>query len=219
MEILSHIIIALLVGIIAGFISSMPPGPTEAWIARRVLTPRHQSIGYFIFGIIVCDLLYAFIGFWGYFKYFKNSGYSHVVSFVGCGALVILGIYDFIKYRKEPVVSNETEIQDKKLTRVDDVAAGFFLCGFNPVFIVFWIFVAANLASAGIKLNLLNNAMMLVGIAIGDVVWYILFSHFVKLTAKKVHPKTLHYIQQAMSLGIALFGGLGLYEIFNSTTF
>ena len=193
----------------------MPPGPTEFWIARRVLNLQKPRLGYFIAGVIACDVLYAAIAFWGYYGVIQKSGFTLMISAVGASALVILGIYDFWKFRKEPMMITSGSKEIPKESIFDDFGSGFFLCGFNVVFILFWVFFAATLFGLGLKMQVGHNIAVLVGIVIGDYIWYKIFEWFVSRGKKRLSSRWFHWLQQSFSLGLCIFGMIALYEIFN----
>ena len=215
MFLITQIILSFIAGIIGGVISSMPPGPTEFWIARRVLNQEQPRLNYFIAGVITCDILYAGIAFWGYYGVIQKSGLTLIISAVGASALVILGLYDFWKFRKQPCLINEGLKDISNETVLDDYASGFFLCGFNVVFVLFWVFFAATLFGMGLKMQVVHNIAVLAGIVVGDCIWYKIFEWFVFRGKQRLSSSWFHWLQQSFSLGLCLFGVAALYEIFN----
>jgi threonine/homoserine/homoserine lactone efflux protein len=200
---------------VGGIVSSMPPGPTEFWIARRVLGSHKPRLNYFIAGVIFCDVFYAAIAFWGYYGAIQKSGLSLLLSAIGSSALIVLGIYDFWKFRKQPQIVSSKSDQTPNESIYDDFAAGFFLCGFSFMFILFWIFMAATLPSLGLKMTLYHNSAVLLGIAAGDLLWYKAFAWFINKGKHKLSPRWFHWLQQGFSLSLSLFGIIALYEILN----
>lgn len=194
----------------------MPPGPTEFWIAQRVLSSQKNRLNFFITGVICCDLLYAAIAFWGYYGVLEKSGLSLMFSAVGSASLMLLGLYDFWKFRSPPKLAPVKLENIRQETALEDFVSGFFLCGFNFMFILFWIFFATSISSVGLKMQGVgHHAALLVGIAAGDWIWYKVFGWFVHQSKSRLSPHWFHRIQQGLSLCLCIFGALALYEIFN----
>ena len=175
------VIIVLIAAIFCGIISSTPPGPINLLIADRILSNRKSSYVAFLSGIISIDILFAILAFWGYYQFLSESNFGVGLSIAGSIFLILLGTISL----KNAIKSEEELSPRGSQTRssfVKDYIAGFFLCGSNPGFLVWWVFVATKFESLGlIELDALLMLIIAIGIAIGYLIWFVLYIKLLKI--------------------------------------
>lgn len=198
-------------GVASGICSSAPIGPANLWIASATIPPIKpiKNIVFFSFGIICVDLLYAFIAFWGYFSYIKNSSLSSWVGVAGGIGLVVLG---FVETRSAKTsvdldVGKNIGKQSSNARGLRDFFVGSFICGSNPAFILFWVFVASQVGKLNIdSLTPASMTLILLGVAVGDLFWYSFFYLAAKKGMSLLSEKLIYYMRVSIGVCLILFG-------------
>lgn len=195
-------------GVLAGIASSVPIGPSNLWIANAALSSEKKMINALTFsvGVVVMDILYAWIAFWGYFAFFDETAVGSVLRWAGSGGLIVLGVFDFMATRKKPNLP-EAGCAEAKPALLDFVS-GAFLCGSNPAFILFWLFLVGVVDQYSWAEGLKTWTVLWVfaGIAIGDLLWYFGFYKLIELSSKYISERVLVRLRQVCALGLIVFG-------------
>ncbi|MCX6182225.1 MAG: LysE family transporter [Bacteroidetes bacterium] len=217
--IIGLVFILFFFGIGSGFISSTPLGPINLLIADHYLSRPRLAVIPFIVGIILADVLIAFLAFWGYHVFVEETNVGPYVAIIGGIIVVILGVVGVIgAYKSKNNAAQSHEPLPKTAGKKSlDFIKGVVLCGFNPGLLLFWILMASTLESitdklfgAGYEFDSLYYLLVLVGITIGEILWFILFIRLLKIGAQKFSNNILFYIRFSIS---ALLVGLGFYLI------
>lgn len=195
-------------GILAGIASSVPIGPSNLWIANAALSPNKKMINAltFSFGVVLMDVFYAWIAFWGYFALFDETAFGSVLRWGGSVGLIVLGVVDFLATRKKIALTEPVPTEAKPALL--DFVSGAFLCGSNPAFVLFWLFLVGVVDqyswSDGLKTWTVFWAFA--GVAIGDLLWYFGFYKLIELSSKYISEKVLVRLRQVCALGLIAFG-------------
>lgn len=203
----------LLAGIFGGLASSVPVGPTNLWIVNAVVPPKKsdRNIAAFLSGIIITDVLCAFISFWGFYTYFNKTTYAQGIAIVGAFALVAYGITELFKSK----AVDDIAIQEKKSNAHwgRDLFFGLVI-GSNPAFVVFWVFVAGALSGWGLNDVMSWPApMFYVGMVIGDLAWYIGFTLVMKKGVKYLSQKIIYMTRLGIAFSFIAFGISALIQL------
>ena len=211
---LASLVLLFFAGSIAGIITSLPIGPTNLWIAHAVLPPKKllRNIIAFVFGLIFFDVFYAFLAFWGYSEWFRNSSYASWALFIAGAGLIVLGSLGM----KSAFLANfEQEISDAQgpsLKLWGDFSSGLLL-GANPSFIGYWV-VVAGLVSEYSPPNAVDLGLYAVfaGIVVGDLLWYALFIATAKRYLTVVSPRLIRMSRFATATIFIALGVSVLWE-------
>ena len=213
------IIILFVFGIGSGFISSTPLGPINLLIADHYLARPRLAVIPFIVGIILADVLIAFLAFWGYHVLVQETNIGPYVAIIGGAIVVVLGVVGlFGAYKsKNNITENHAPLPKTAGKKSLDFIKGVVLCGFNPGLLFFWIFMASFLEGStdylfgeDYEFDNLYYLLVLLGIVIGEILWFILFIRLLKIGAQKFSNNILFYIRFSIS---ALLVVLGFYLI------
>ncbi len=91
--------------------------------------------------------------------------------------------------------------------RVRDFTKGLVLCGSNPAFLLFWVYVATTLEKYGIEAVSFGKIVwVLVGIVIGDLLWFSLFIKLLKMGAERLKGKLIRGVRVAISFFLIVLG-------------
>lgn len=223
MEYLLFLGFILAIGIGFGIISSTPLGPINLLVAENYLSEKKVKIVPFLAGVILIDSIFGYLTFWGFDKFL--SEYDMVGAGIGIfGGLAIillgaLGVYQQMKGKKNP----EKKVEIKKNIFLKSSTAsfskGFILCGSNPGFIAFWSWVAYNAKNwtgntfPEFEINFYNLLLFPIGIILGDILWFGLFTVLLKRGARRYSGSIIDKIRIIISWGLI---ALGLYTLYAS---
>ena len=195
-----------LAGIFGGFGSSCGVGPINLWMADAAFARRYKDISWFLLGVVVTDLCYAFLAAWGYHKLLIESPYLKYISYFGGMFMIIIGISLFTKKNTEHNKEKGREKQSWKYFFL-----GTVLTGSNPGFLLFWVFVINFLSDhIGISVDTILLAIFLLGVAIGDLAW---FGILAKIVGKFNRHENSKFIMQLRSFLAFAFIASGLWMI------
>ena len=102
-------LIYMFAGVIGGFCSSAPIGPINLWVADATLKNKDSELPVFLAGVIFCDMTYAGLASWGYYKWLEDGPLYSVFSISGGAFLIVLGILGFLQKNRNSQVKSNTE--------------------------------------------------------------------------------------------------------------
>jgi len=203
----------LALGCFCGVLSSIPIGPTNLWVARAVFPPEKPlpNVALFCSGIIITDAICAFIAFFGYHVYFEETQLSITLAVIVAIAVLVLGFLELQQTLKRDEGSEKKP--DRPGTTVRDFGIGLLL-GSNPAFIFFWLLVAETLNEWGFP-DLVSwpAPLFLVGIGIGDIIWYSVFFRLVKKGLSYFSRKFILTLRLSTAVGLIGFGAYALWGV------
>ena len=212
---LGLILILFFFGISSGFISSTPLGPINLLIADHYLARPRLAVLPFIVGIILADVLIAFLSFWGYHVFIEQSNVGVYAALIGGSIVVVMGVVGLVGAYKSKRKAEETHAELPKTAgkMSYDFIKGVVLCGFNPGLLFFWIFMASllqsmtdNIFGLDYDFNSYYYSLVLLGIVIGEILWFMLFIRLLKIGAQKFSNKILFSIRFSISALLVLLG-------------
>ncbi len=213
------IIILFVFGIGSGFISSTPLGPINLLIADHYLARPRLAVIPFIIGIILADIVIAFLAFWGYHTFVEDASVSSYVAVIGgiiVVALGVIGLTGALKSKQNAIEVHE-DLPKTAGKKSFDFIKGIILCVLNPGLWAWWFLMAGFLQSIidkffGIDYDFHSYFYLLVllGVLLGEILWFIFFIRLLKIGAQKFSNKILFYIRFSISVIIVL---IGLYLI------
>jgi threonine/homoserine/homoserine lactone efflux protein len=207
---MEHAFLYLIAGMIGGFCSSAPIGPINLWVADAVLQNRTQPLTRFLAGVIVCDMIYAAFAAWGYYSWLADETLKSAFHWVGGIFLIGLGIFGIFKNKDQKINQSEgkTSWRDSTLA---NFFAGFVMTGSNPAFLLFWV-AAIDVINRTISAHPspVAIAAFLLGIGLGDGIWFRALAALVKKGGAKLNPKLLGHFRLLIA---AVFIGIGVMAI------
>jgi threonine/homoserine/homoserine lactone efflux protein len=138
---------ALLVGLLFGFLGSIPvAGPISAVVLHRGLTGRAASGALVGLGCAFAEGGYAYLAFWGFSTYLASYAWLEPVSrALAAGMLIALGVV-FVRYRSP----QGTDEKDHADTAPKSLALGFTVTLLNPTLLATWSGATTTLFSTGL---------------------------------------------------------------------
>lgn len=197
-----EIISTLLAGAALGFASSSPLGVINLWVADVALARTERRLFWFLTGVIACDVTFAALAAWGYHAFFEGRIVADWLRLVGGLLLLFLG------WRQSVMLSvARVPAKPHKMTNLSDLALGATLCGSNPAFLMFWIVAVSVLdEQLGIPAASLNVGALIIGVLIGDILWFWLLTRIVHRSRDVITSVTLARIRRTIGW---LFVGVG----------
>lgn len=197
-----------LISILSGFVASMPIGPVNLWITQSAMTNRYQSITYFVVGVILADLVYVSLAFSSYFFWFQTDlmgGYDRLLGFVGGLIIMSVGIFNIIRNNKK--VKNSFQNSSLKIQKYASFFTGLFLTISNAMVFVFWFFIAGVFESnALLVVNLGSLFLVVLGVMLGDTIWFALFTYLLKKGVAKIPQGSLAKMRLILAISLIIFG-------------
>lgn len=200
-------LIYLATSLVSGFCSSAPLGPINLWLVDATIRRCWHEIYFYLAGVIIVDIGFAAIALWGYFNILNGSSIKGTIALVGGVFLIFLGILGLYKLRTKKEFSKLAGKTKITHNSVKNFFTGAMLCGSNPAFLMFWIFIA----------NLLNQrypgppaplylGIFLLGVGLGDGLWFGLLIKLVSKGLGYANPKIVTMIRYMIALGFVIFG-------------
>ena len=190
----------LLKGLVIGFSIAAPVGPIGVLCIRRSLAKGRLSGFATGLGAATADAFYGMIAGFG-LTFISSLLLDKQLAFkiVGIAFLFFLGVKTFLEKPKDREIG---EIGGK--TIIYDYLSTLFLTITNPVTIFSFAAVFAGLGLAQEKGNYLSAALLVLGVFLGSLLWWLFLSSFVGLFRKKLKEGFLLWINRVS--GIILTG-------------
>lgn len=196
----------LLIGALCGFISSSPPGPINLIVADSVVGERKLHRTSFLAGVIVAELILAGIAFWGFQSLLQGPLFQQWAPIVGGAFVIGLGVAGLFSYQGKKKEGIEKEGHSHR-QKGGDLLQGLFLCGSNPAFLLFWIYIMSALSYSGVSEGVpLKSLYLLLGISLGNMIWFILFITLLRKGAGWVEGKHFRLFRKGVSMALILLG-------------
>lgn len=203
----------MLAGLISGFCSSAPLGPINLWLVEAVIENTRRSIKWFLAGVICTDLAFAAVAIWGYYEFFQDSKYANLAQIVMGFFLLGIGIVTFWQLRNPREERKQKSPIDSNTTAAKSFFMGSSLCGSNPGFLIFWLFVVNFISeNLSVAATILTNLVFLLGVALGDGLWFTLLVKLVRKGLNLAKPKILLSIRYGICFGFFCFGSVTLWR-------
>ncbi len=204
----------LLAGLVSGFCSSAPLGPINIWVADATISKQRHKISWFLFGVVFVDIIFAALAAWGYYSVLQDESVANWLPLVGGIFLILLGLSGIFR-KDSPGRLKPEAFFLKQYQRFKNFGLGAFLCGSNPAFLLFWIFVVNQLdLRIGIKPDVLQLLMFLLGVGLGDLIWFNVFIRFVAKGIDLLNPRYIQFLRASISFIFLIFGCYAILHIY-----
>lgn len=212
----SSMLSAVLIGLVSGFLVSIPVGPINLAIINEG-AKRGFKWGVLIgFGAIAMDIIYcgvAFAGFSGMFTTRLLRATMEVLSFL---ALIYLGV-KYLQATHLPETTKGVELVEHKLHPHTAFMIGFVRVLGNPAVLLFWITMSGSVMShEWIENTWASKGACVVGMSTGAFAWFVLLSFLVSLGHGRFSAKTLlrmSHASGACMLLVALVVGVRIVRL------
>jgi len=191
----------LLKGVILGFCIAAPVGPIGILCIRRTLEFGRFSGLFSGLGAAVADTIYGIIAAFG-ISFISNFLIDHRfwLQLIGGIFLLYLGGKTFWSKPEEKPLS----VSHKSL--FGDFVSTLLLTITNPMTILSYIAIFATLGLSRSKDSSSNMVILVLGVFLGSILWWLILSEGVTFFRKKLSKKVMLWINHFAGILIFLFG-------------
>ncbi len=202
---LSLTITLLFAAIFAGFVASVPVGPVNLWIAHKLLQNRYAPVIFFVFGVIVIDLLYVSAGFVAYFFVAESINIGKFWHILGGLLMTGIGLMSLVKNRKK--IKEDTSYPAPQYQKLRFFLIGILLCASNVALSVLWFFIAGLFDYYQLAISNTSHLItVIVGVAIGDLIWFYAYIFGLKKGSRLLPTLSTSRLQTLIALALIVFG-------------
>ncbi|MDO9182794.1 MAG: LysE family transporter [Bacteriovorax sp.] len=204
-------IIALIIGLLTGFLICIPVGPINVWVVNTLIKYDFKSAFAIAVGGSLMDFVYFILILSGLSFFHFSVTTVLVLKSAGVIFLFTFGL-------RELLVKKQNFKLDKDIDKKDPTIIGFFLLGVaiyssNPTLVATMSALAAVIKSWNLFTNNFGNYFALsIGLAFGSASWFYLLLKIVEKYQKQIPEKFFINFSRACGALIVLFS---LYMAFN----
>ena len=214
--------VATALGLVAGFVASVPGGPINATLSAEGARRGLRWCLFLGFGAVLMEAIYCTIAFAGFAQIFELGWVRATMELVSFLLMLWLGV----KYLRGAPLPGEERVEhfvEETFHPHTAFWTGFLRVLGNPGVLLLWITVAATLLSRDWLENRWDSKWPFVsGVAAGGMGWFLLAGWGVARGRGRFSAGTLRRLSQASGLfliGVALFVGLRLIKYLASRPF
>jgi threonine/homoserine/homoserine lactone efflux protein len=203
--------IALLVGLIVGFLICIPVGPINVWVVNTLIRKNFRSAYSIALGGSLMDFIYFMIILTGLSLFHFTPKTILILKILGVFFLLVFGLRELL-VKKQNFKLDQSE--EKKKTRASSYfLLGVFIYSSNPTLVATMSGIAAVIKSWNLFLNTFYNYVALsLGISLGSALWFFILLKIVHRYQNKIPERFFINFSRACGLLIVLFS---LYMAFN----
>ncbi len=197
---------ALAVGFGLGLFVAAQVGPVSLLIVRSVLRGSLRIGLAMAAAVALVDMLYATLGLAGAARLIDAADGARVaLGLLGATVLAVLGARTIWSgFRARLGLETPGEVATPRRAFATALAA----TALNPLTIALWTAAFPAAAATTASGSLGTTAALLVGVALGTLSWYSVFSTAIALARRRVGPPLLATVDVAAGAGIVGFGAL-----------
>ena len=199
----------LLKGILIGFSIAAPVGPIGVLCIRRTLAYGRMAGLISGLGAATADVVYGCIAGFGltFISQFLVDQQNWLRG-IGGIFLLYLGIKTFL------AKGSEDEIQSTENGMFSAYLSTFFLTLTNPITILSFVAIFAGMGIINTDGNYTSALMLVLGVFIGSMLWWMLLSGGASFFQKKINAQGLAWINKISGVIITVFGVVALWGLF-----
>ena len=203
-----HPVIALVTGMVSGFLLSVPVGPVNMTIINEGARNGFRWALLISAGAVFMETIFCGIAFMGFASFFQNRTVKAAMELVSFLLVLILGW----KYLLAKSVDARSELEERIEKRIEARLKphSAFMTGFvrvlgNPAVLLVWLTMSGVFVTRDwVGESYLEKAVCVAGVATGNAVWFFLLSFGVSRGHGRFSPATLLRIERIS--GIFLLG-------------
>lgn len=162
-------------------------------------------------GISLSDIAFVVLALMGVTSWLESDNFKIGLSIVGAVVLISYGIYSWFK--KPKIYANDVEGKD--LNGLKYVVKGFFLNGFNPFILVFWMGII-GLVSVQFEYSTAQQPYFFAGVLITIFTMDLLKAFISNRLRSIVTPNSILIMNRSVGVILILFGLHMFYFLFSN---
>jgi len=191
-----------------GFVIAAMVGPISLLCIRSTLT-QGQMVGLAIgLGAAIADAVFGLIAGFG-LTFLSDFLLAHqkFLRFAGGLFLIYLGLRTFFERAPEKVAT----VDGKGFINL--TVGTFLLTLTNPLTILSFMAIFAGLGFTDENSNYIAASLLVFGVFIGSMAWWIILTSFLRLFHARMNQKTIIFINKCSGALIAVFGFLSMASL------
>jgi threonine/homoserine/homoserine lactone efflux protein len=205
--------IALVVGLVVGYVLAIPPGPIGLAAVRTGLKHGAAASRWLAFGAGLFDLAYCF------FAMSASVGIAHVLQLDSAtspvftyaavavaAAIAVLGVYQF----RNPISLNvaDGDGTSVKTGKPFITGAAYALANLaNPTFIPSLLVMSAYILASGVvERNMADRVLFSLGFGVGNYAWLVTLVHIFLRYKHRMPERAFSLAQRIMAAAVVIFG-------------
>ena len=188
---IARILQPFLIGVLSGFITSVPVGPINVTIVNEGARMGFRSAFFVGIGAVTMEVLYCMIAFTGFASLFDSRLIRTLMELMSFLLLSILGL-KYLLARQVKVKVLAANYLEEKLHLQAAFMIGFLRILLNPVVLLFWITMATTVISHElVSIQFTSKSFYIAGVAVGCLGWFWFLAYEVAKRRQKFSHKTL----------------------------
>ena len=204
-------IMALIIGIITGFLICIPVGPINVWVVNTLIKYNFRSAFLIALGGSLMDFVYFMVILTGLSLFHFSTTTVMILKIAGVIFLFLFGL-------KELFVKKQNFTLEENLEKKAPRSAGFFLMGVaiyssNPTLVASMSAIAAIIKSWNLfSYSFFNYFLLSLGLGMGSASWFYLLLKIVSKYQNQIPEKFFINFSRVSGALIVIFS---LYMAFN----
>jgi len=207
----SSILLAWAVGLISGFLVSMPVGPINVTIINEGARRGFRWALMIGFGAVAMETIYCAVGFAGFATFFDSRLIKATMELVSFLLMSVLG-FKYLTSHSVVTHTRGADAMEEKLHPHSAFMTGFVRVLGNPAVLLLWVTLASAYSSHNwVAEDWTSRGIFISGVCTGAALWFILLSYAVSLKHREFSTTTLVRMAQvsgAFLLAVALILGV-----------
>jgi len=198
-------ILAFLVGLLLGFVGSVPvAGPTSVIVLKNTLEKGNREGLDIAAGAGLAEAIYAFFAFWGLTTALVQfPGMVNAARIVGAVLIIVVGVY-LVLHRMGARRGHQVDDGDRQGHRW---LRGFASAILNPTLLVTWTTVVAALHAVSLlRMHAIDAIPFAVGVGAGIMGWFFLLVKLAQRFRDRMRPESLDRLVKGMGWAMIAIG-------------
>jgi threonine/homoserine/homoserine lactone efflux protein len=176
---LTAIFLPWVIGLISGFLVSVPVGPVNVTIINEGARRGFRWALMIGLGAAAMEVIYCAIGFAGFAAALESRALRTVIGLISFFIMLVLGLR-YLTAQSVPAMTRSVERVEDKLHPHSAFMIGFVRVLANPMVLLFWITLAAAfLSHEVVGPDGLSKLIFIGGVGVGASGWFVLLSYVV----------------------------------------
>ncbi|MFN7139388.1 MAG: LysE family translocator, partial [Limisphaerales bacterium] len=185
------ILLAWTVGLISGFLVSMPVGPINVTIINEGARRGFFWALMIGMGAVLMETIYCALGFAGFATFFDAQWIKATMELVSFLMMTYLG-FKYLRTNSVVTHTKGADVMEERLHPHSAFMTGFIRVLGNPAVLVLWVTLAGAFTShEWVSDDWSSRGIFIGGVAVGAAVWFVLLSYAVSLKHRQFSTTTL----------------------------
>jgi len=189
-------------GLVFGLVLAVLIGPVFFTLIQTSIEKGFKKAMLVALGIVLSDISYILLAYFGVSKYLKSSGHDASVAYIGGAILLAFGLFNLMRARQHIVITREA-INAKGFFRY--IVKGFLINGISPFVLIFWV-GAMSLATAKYKYTGEELLLFFTAIIVVVIATDMLKAYLATRLRKFFTPKLFKILNLVVGIALCLFG-------------